>query len=172
MTLCPNCYHTVPAPVPVAPVPVPTPAPVGAFGSPPPVVSTPVPVGAFGPGWYGPYGKAPLLVKLWWLPAALVAVAAGLVMANAIALLSPGFALWWSGLLPWVVALAAFNFIIGIILSLILFGAVLMIFLKFKVLAAFLIFPTAIISIFFGGGGGFFGGAILAIVGGLLLLLK
>jgi len=172
--MCPNCYHTVPVPASVAPVPVPTAAPVGAFGSspPPPVMSTSVPVGAFGPGWYGPYGKVPLLVKLWWLPAALVAVAAGLIMANAIALLSPGFAFWWSGLLPWVVSLAAFNFIIGIILSLILFGAVIMIFLKFKVLAAFIIFPTAIVSIFFGGGGGFFAGAILAIVGGLLLLLK
>jgi len=93
-------------------------------------------------------------------------------MANAIALLSPGFAVWWTAFLPWMIALAAFNFIIGIILSLVLFGTVLMIYLKFKVLAAFIIFPTAIVSIFFGGGGGFFGGAILAIVGGLLLLLK
>jgi hypothetical protein len=169
--MCPNCYHTVPVPLPVGPVPVPT---VGAFGSPPPppVMSTPHSVGGVGPGWYGPFARVPLLVRWWWLPAALVAVAAGLIMANAIALLSPAFALWWSGIFPWVVALAAFNFIIGIILSLILFGAVLMIFLRFRVLAAFIIFPTAIVSIFFGGGGGFFGGAILAVLGGLLLLLQ
>jgi len=172
LTLCPSCYHSVPAAIPVAPATsAPIGAAVGAFAPGPGPITT-APVGAFGPGWYGPFPKAPLLVRWWWLPAVFVAVAAGLIMANAIALLSPGFAFWWSGLLPWVVSLAAFNFIIGIILSLILFGAVLMIFLKFKVLAAFIIFPTAIVSIFFGGGGGFFGGAILAIVGGLLLLLK
>ena len=177
MTLCPNCYHAVPAPIPVAaPVPSsfgsppvapsPTPLPVGGFS--PPVTSAPV--GAYGPGWYGPFPKAPLLVRWWWLPAVFVAIAAGLVIANAIALLSPGFTAFWGAFLPWVPALSSFNFILGIILGLILFGAVIMIFLKFRVLAAFVVFPTAVLSLFIGGG--FFAGGILAIIGGILLLLK
>ncbi|MGA3405717.1 MAG: hypothetical protein ABSD49_08305 [Candidatus Bathyarchaeia archaeon] len=170
MTLCPNCYHTVPAPASVAPVPVPTP-PVGAFGSPPPPVgSTCVPVGTFGSGWYGPYGKAPLLVRSWWLPAALVAIAAGLIVANGIALLSPGFFATWSAFLPWLPAFGSFGFILGVVLGLVLVGAIIMVFLKFRILAAFVIFPTAILSFFIGGG--FILGIILAVLGGILLLLK
>ena len=99
-----------------------------------------------------------------------VAIAGGLVIANAIALLSPGFTTFWGSFLPWVPALGPFNFIIGIILGIILFGAVVMIFLKFRVLAAFVTFPTAILSLFIGGG--FFAGGILGIIGGILLLLK
>ena len=67
------------------------------------------------------------------MPAVFVAISAGLVIANAIALLSPGFTTFWGAFLPWVPALGPFNFILGIILGLILFGAVLMIFLKFRV---------------------------------------
>jgi hypothetical protein len=44
-----------------------------------------------------------------------------------------------------------------------------MMFLKFRVLAAFIIFPTAIVSLFIGGG--FILGGILAVLGGILLLL-
>jgi hypothetical protein len=132
-------------------------------------MSTPV-VGAFRPGWYGPYGSAPLLVKWWWLPAALVAIAAGLVIANAIALLSPPFAAWWSTFLPWLPAFSSFAFILGVVLGLVLVGAIIMIFLRFRILAAFVIFPTAILSFFIGGG--FILGIILAVLGGLLLLLK
>ena len=91
-------------------------------------------------------------------------------MANAIALLSAGFTTIWGAILPWVPALGPFNFILGIILGLILFGAVIMIFLKFRVLAAFIIFPTAVMSLFIGGG--FFAGGILGIIGGILLLLQ
>jgi hypothetical protein len=91
-------------------------------------------------------------------------------MANAVALLSPGFFAMWGAFLPWVPALGPFNFILGIILGLILFGAVVMIFLKFRVLAAFMIFPTAVLSLFIGGG--FFAGAILGIAAGILLLVK
>ena len=45
-----------------------------------------------------------------------------------------------------------------------------MVFLKFRILAAFVIFPTAILSFFIGGG--FVLGIILAVLGGILLLLK
>ncbi|HUO41899.1 MAG TPA: hypothetical protein VMU35_02910 [Methylomirabilota bacterium] len=173
LTLCPNCYHSVPAPIPIAPpASAPAPpmgAPVGVF-PPAPGPVAPAPVGAFGPGWYGPFPKPPLLVRWWWLPAVFVTIAAGLVIANAVALLSPGFMTFWGAFLPWVPALGPFNFIIGIILGIILFGAVVMIFLKFRVLAAFVIFPTAILSLFIGGG--FFAGGILGIIGGILLLLK
>ena len=153
--------------MPVAPATsAPVAAPVGTYGAGP----VAPPVGAFGPGWYGPFPKPPLLVRWWWLPAVFVAIAAGLVIANAIALLSPAFTTFWGAFLPWVPALSSFNFILGIILGLILFVAVIMIFLKFRVLAAFVIFPTAILSLFIGGG--FFAGGILGIIGGILLLLK
>ncbi len=169
MTLCPNCYHAVPAPASVAPV-ASAPVAVGAFGSAPASMpSAPVPVGAFGPGWYGPCGRAPLLVR-WWLPAALVAIAAGLIVANGIALLSPGFFATWSAFLPWLPAFGSFGFILGVVLGLDLAGAIIMVFLKFRILAAFVIFPTAILSFFIGGG--FVLGIILAVLGGILLLLK
>jgi hypothetical protein len=120
-------------------------------------------------GWYGPYAHIPLLIKFWWLPAAVVSIAAGLIIANGVALLSPGFFAFWSSLLPWVSALGAFSFILGIVLGLVLVGTIIMMFLRFRILSAFIIFPTAIISLFIGGG--FFLGAILAVLAGILLLI-
>jgi len=92
-----------------------------------------------------------------------------LIFANGIALLSPGFFAWWSAFLPWITAFGSFGFILGIVLGLVLVGAIIMMFLKFRVLAAFIIFPTAIVSLFIGGG--FILGGILAVLGGILLLL-
>lgn len=162
LTMCPSCYHTVPAsataPAPVAPTQMPVGAPPVAFAGP----GKPM-------GWYGPFPKPPLLARTWWLPAVLVAVAAGLIFANGIALLSPGFFAWWSAFLPWITAFGSFGFILGIVLGLVLVGAIIMMFLKFRVLAAFIIFPTAIVSLFIGGG--FILGGILAVLGGILLLL-
>jgi hypothetical protein len=44
-----------------------------------------------------------------------------------------------------------------------------MMFLRFRILAAFIIFPTAIVSLFIGGG--FIIGAVLAVLAGILLLI-
>jgi hypothetical protein len=131
----------------------------------------PAPVGAYGPGWYGPFPKPPLLVRWWWLPGAIVVFAAALIFVNAAALLSPGFFSWVSvWLTPWITPATVYlDFILGIILGLVLVGSIVMMFLKFRVLAAFLIFPTAILSLFVGGG--FILGAILAVIAGILLLL-
>lgn len=144
--------------------------PVVMGSTPPPQVSQTGFVGNVRPaGWYGPYPQVPLLVRWWWLPAALLAVAAGLIMANSVALLSSPFFSTWSAFMPWLTTLGSFGFILGIMLGLVLVGAIIMIFLKFKILAAFIIFPTAIVSIF--AGGGFILGAVLAVLAGILLLL-
>jgi hypothetical protein len=58
---------------------------------------------------------------------------------------------------------------LGIVLGLVLLGTVVMVYLKYKVLAAFVIFPTALVSIFIGGG--FILGAILGVLAGILLIL-
>ncbi len=99
----------------------------------------------------------------------LVGIAALLIIANGVALLSPSFYFYWSWLLPWVAALGTFSFILGIVLGLVLFGAVIMMFLRFRIIAAFVILPTAIVSLFIGGG--FFLGTILAVLTGILLLM-
>ncbi|HKM78945.1 MAG TPA: hypothetical protein VJZ03_07690 [Candidatus Bathyarchaeia archaeon] len=160
LNLCSNCYHSVPAPTPTTPSAAVAPMPpVNASG-----------MGGVRPaGWYGPYTHIPLLGRLWWLPAMLVGIAALLIIANGVALLSPSFYFYWSALLPWVAALGTFSFILGIVLGLVLFGAVIMMFLRFRIIAAFVILPTAIVSLFIGGG--FFLGAILAVLTGILLLM-
>lgn len=99
----------------------------------------------------------------------LVVIGAALIFANGVALLSPAFFILWSAFLPWVAFLGAFGFILGIMLGLILLGAVVLMILRFRVMAAFVIFPTAIVSFFIGGG--FVLGAILAVLGGILLIL-
>ena len=54
-------------------------------------------------------------------------------------------------------------------LGFVLVGALILMLLRFRVMAAFMIFPTAIVSLFIGGG--FIIGAILAVLAGILLLL-
>lgn len=171
LSLCPSCYHSVPVAMPVAPTTsTPVVAPVAAFGT-GSVPVAPAPVGTYGPGWYGPFPKPPLLARWWWLPAAIVVFAAGLIFVDAAALLSPSFFPWsilW--LTPWITPGTIYlDFILGIILGLVLVGSLVMMFLKFRVLAAFIIFPTAILSLFIGGG--FILGAVLAVIAGILLLL-
>lgn len=119
---------------------------------------------------YGPFPHPPFLVRFWWTPAALLFVAAILIFANGAALLSPAFFATWAGFVPWVATLGSFAFILGVMLGLVLFGALVLIFLGFRVLAAFVIFPTAIVSLFIGGG--FIAGLILGVLAGLLLLLN
>ena len=97
-------------------------------------------------------------------------VSAILIIINAAALLSPGFWAIWVGFVPWVAFLGSFAFILGIMLGLVLFGALVMLLLGFRVLAAFVIFPTAIVSLFIGGG--FIAGLLLGVLAGLLLIIN
>jgi len=120
------------------------------------------------PGWYGPF-FAPDLFRSWWLPVVLVGIAAALIAINGAALLSPTFFAIWSSYLPWVAFLGSLGFILGIMLGLVLLGSLVLMLLGYKVMAAFLTFPTAIVSLLIGGG--FAIGAIFAVIAGILLLL-
>jgi hypothetical protein len=111
----------------------------------------------------------PILLRAWWMPASLVGVAATLILFNGVALLSSGFFAAWSDFLPWIGAIGSFGVILGVVLGLLLVGAIVIMLLGFKVLSAFVILPTAVVSIFIGGG--FIIGAILAVLAGILLLL-
>ncbi len=117
---------------------------------------------------YGPYPRLPLLVRLWWIPAAMLLLSAGLILANAVALLSPAFFMTWVGFFPWVAQLGSFAFILGVVLGIVILGAVFVSFIGFRVLAAFVIFPAAIVSLFIGGG--FIVGVILGVLAGILLI--
>jgi len=100
----------------------------------------------------------------------LLATSAALIFFNGVALLSPAFFLFWSSLFPWIVALASFSFILGVILGLVLVLALIMVLLGFRILAAFVILPTAILSLFIGGG--FIVGVILGVIAALLIIIK
>jgi len=102
------------------------------------------------------------------VPAALFFVAAALIGINAAALLSPVFFSAWASLFPWVIPIGYFSFILGIVLSLIIIGALALYFLGFRVLSAFLVFPSAILSLFIGGG--FLVGVIFGVLGALLVM--
>jgi len=99
----------------------------------------------------------------------LLTVASALIWANAWALLSPSFFVFWVGFFPWVAQLGSFNFILGVVLGLVIEGAVLLYMLGFKVLAAFMVFPAAIVSLFIGGG--FIVGLILAVLTGIYMIM-
>lgn len=92
-----------------------------------------------------------------------------LIFANAGALLWPPFFAFWVGLFPWVAQLGNFSFILGTVLGIILIGAVFLYMLGFKVLSAFMVFPTALVSLFIGGG--FLIGLILAVVTGIYMIM-
>ena len=118
----------------------------------------------------GPFpARIPFLANPW-LSVSIVAIAASLIIANGVALLSPAFFATWASMLPWVAPFGSFAFILGVVLGLILFGTVFLLFLGFRILAAFVIFPTAIVSFFIGGG--FFLGLILGVLGGLLEVMR
>jgi len=97
-------------------------------------------------------------------------IASGLMFFNGIAQLSPGFFVIWTSFLPWVVSLGTFGFILGVILGLVLLGALVLIFLGFRVQAAFLIFPAAIVSLLIGGD--FIAGIVTGILAGMLILIN
>jgi len=154
LTLCPVCFHSLP----VAQV---APTPTLAVATQSSVVRP--------PGWYGPYSRLPFLARFSWVPAALVGVAAILIVLNGAALLVPAFFGAWSSFLPWVSVLGSFGVILGIVLGLMLMGAVVMMFLGFRIFSALVILPTSVVSLFIGGG--FIIGALLGVLGGILLLL-
>jgi hypothetical protein len=118
-----------------------------------------------------PYLVGPFFAgfKSRWLPVFLVGLGAALIFANAVALLWPSFFVVWTAWLPWVGFLGSFGFILGIMLGLILLGAIILMLLNFRVMSAFVIFPTAIVSFFIGGG--FILGAVLAVLAGIILIL-
>ncbi len=160
LALCPQCFHsTVPRPM----------APAATTAA----VAPPVPPAGVAPGGviYGPFPRPPYsFFRSRWIAVALILISAGLIMANAVALLSPTFWAAWVGFVPWVAFLGDFAFILGIVLGLVLVVAVIMLLFGFRVLAAFVIFPTAIVSLFIGGG--FIAGLILGVLAGLLLIVN
>ena len=121
---------------------------------------------------YGPYPvKGPVIRRYSLLAVLLLTLSAVLIFANADALLwSPFFATWVSWF-PWVALLGPpfnFGFILGIILSLVISGAIFLYMLGFRVLAAFMVFPAAILSLFIGGG--FWVGLIVGVLTGILMI--
>jgi hypothetical protein len=120
------------------------------------------------PGWYGPFFPFNFF-RSPWMPVILVGIAASLIIINGVALLSSAFFTVWSMYIPWVVFLGSLGVITGVMLGLVLFGALVMMLVNFRVMAAFMIFPTAIVSLLIGGG--FIIGAVLAVLAGILLLL-
>jgi hypothetical protein len=122
----------------------------------------------------GPFpvpGARPVLVRRYSLLAVtLLIISSFLIGLNAAALLWPSFFAFWVTWFPWVAFLGNFSFILGTILSFIILGAVFLYMLGFKVLAAFLVFPTAIVSLFIGGG--FIIGLILGVITGILMIWR
>lgn len=119
---------------------------------------------------YGPWPiSRPLFPLMYlWIPAALLLIAAGLIVANAIALLSPPFFSFWTELFPWVAALGSLGFILGVILGLVVVGGFVLLLLGFRVLAVFFVFPAAILSLLIGGG--FIVGLMIGVVASLLVI--
>jgi hypothetical protein len=119
---------------------------------------------------YGPYPAKPHMFRRFsWLAVVLLLISAALIFANAAALLWPGFFFTWVAFFPWVASLGNFSFILGIVLGLIIVGAVLLYMLGFRVLSTFMVFPAAIVSLFIGGG--FVVGLVLGVLTGIYMLM-
>jgi len=101
----------------------------------------------------------------------LLTISAALIWFNADALLYwPAFYSTWAGLFPWVAQLGTLSFILGVILGLVIdMGAITYSF-GLRVEAAFIVFPTAIISLFIGGG--FLAGLIIAVLTGIFIMIN
>jgi len=158
LALCPSCYHatvtnqppTTAAPPPIAPA-------LYAGGVPP------------GGVIYGPYPKPHKFRPFSWIAVVLLLISAALIFANAAALLWPGFFAMWVAFFPWVASLGNFNFILGVVLGLIILGAVFLYMLGFRVLSTFMVFPAAIVSLFIGGG--FVVGLVIGVLTGIYMLM-
>jgi hypothetical protein len=97
-------------------------------------------------------------------------IAAAFILINAVALLSPVFLAGWALMFPWLATIGYFGFILGVILGLVILGGLVLFFLGFRILSAFLVFPTAIMSLFIGGG--FLIGIIVGVLAALLVLIR
>jgi len=169
LALCPTCYHATvmnQAPVPAAP-------PVQVAPAAPTLYAQGVPQGVPQGGVvYGPYPMKPPVIRRYSLLAVLLLTAVSiLIFANAEALLWPSFFSAWVPFFPWITSLGPpfnFGFILGVVLSLVIMGAIFLYMLGFRVLAAFMIFPAAILSLFIGGG--FVVGLILGVLTGIFMI--
>lgn len=135
----------------------------------PPMAPTLYAQGGLPPGGvvYGPFPG--MFRRYSWAVVLLLLTSAALIFANAGALLWPAFFAFWVGWFPWVAQLGSFNFILGVVLGMVIIGAVILYMLGFKVLSAFMVFPTAIVSLFIGGG--FLVGLILAVLTGIYMIM-
>jgi len=99
----------------------------------------------------------------------LLTISAALIWFNADALLWwPDFYTSWVGLFPWVGELGSLSFILGVILGLVIDMGVVVYSFGFRVEAAFIVLPTAIISLLVGGG--FLAGLIIAVLTGIFIM--
>jgi hypothetical protein len=76
----------------------------------------------------------------------------------------------WAGLFPWIDQLGPLGFILGVILALVIDMGVVLYSFGFRVESAFIVFPTAIISLFIGGG--FLAGLIIAVSTGIFIMMN
>ena len=157
LALCPSCYHATVMNQPAAQMAPPVGPTLYAQGG--------LPAGGV---VYGPFPKPHMFRRFQWAVVLLLLTSAALIFANAGVLLWPAFFATWVGLFPWVAQLGSFSFILGVVLGMVIVGAVFLYMLGFKVLSAFMIFPTAIVSLFIGGG--FLVGLILAVLTGLYMI--
>lgn len=82
----------------------------------------------------------------------------------------PAFYVTWVGLFPWIAELGILSFIIGVILGLIIDMGVIAYSFGCRVEAAFIVFPTAILSLVIGGG--FIAGLIIAVLTGIFIVMN
>ena len=160
LALCPTCYHNTVSQAAQAPQP-----------AAPTVYAQGVPQGVPPGGTvYGPFPKPHVFRRYSLLSVLLLIISAALIFANATALLWPAFFATWVTFFPWVTVLGSFSFILGVVLGLVILGAVFLYMLGFRVLSAFMVFPAAIVSLFIGGG--FIVGLVLAVLTGIFMIMN
>ena len=102
---------------------------------------------------------------------ALLSVSGALIWFNSDLLLFwPAFYATWVGLFPWIAQLGTLSFILGVILGLVVDMGAVVYSLGLRVEAAFIVFPTAIISLAIGGG--FLAGLIIAVLTGIFIMMN
>ena len=177
LALCPTCYHATvmnqpavmhPPQAPVASMGAQMGAPMGA----PALYAQGVPQGIPPPAGvaFGPPPRLHFFRRYSLLAVAFLIISAGLIIANAAALLWPSFFLFWIAWFPWVAQLGNFSFILGVVLGMVILGAVILYMLGFRVLSAFMVFPAAIVSLFIGGG--FVLGLVLGVLTGIFMIMN
>ena len=101
----------------------------------------------------------------------LLSISAALIWFNADAfLLWPAFYVTWVGIFPWIAQLGDLSFVLGMVLGLVIDMGVIAYSLRLRVEAAFIVLPTAIISLFIGGG--FLAGLIIAVLTGIFIVMN